>query len=107
LATSKGKPKKYEVRKDGTKIFGPYKGSEKNGGRPMMVVRKKDGSSTSTSAARDKYEQKTGKKLPRDMDVHHKDNMGRKGHDSPKNLSIMSHKANVADGNKRRGPKKK
>lgn len=106
MAASKAKPKKYEVRKDGTKIFGPYKGSERNGGRPMVVVRKKDGSSTSMSAARYKYERATGKKLPRSVDVNHKDNGGRKGHDSLKNLNVMSHSKNVADGNRRRKPKK-
>lgn len=101
------KAKKYTVRSDGTKVFGPYKGSDRNGGRPMMVIRKKDGSSTSTSAARDKFEQKTGKKLPRNVDVHHKDNGGRKGHDSMMNMSTMSHSMNVADGNKRRAAPRK
>jgi len=99
------KTKKYTVRKDGTKVFGPYKGSAKNGGRPIMVVRKKDGSSTSTDAARYKYESKRGK-LPKSVDVDHKDNGGRAGHDGIRNLGVMSHSANVAKENKRRAKKK-
>lgn len=87
-------------------VFGPYKGSDKNGGRPIMVIKKKDGSTTSTDAARYKYEKKTGKTLPRNVDVNHKDNMGRKGHDSMHNLNAMSHSKNVADGNRRRKVKK-
>lgn len=99
------KTKKYTVRKDGTKVFGPYKGSAENGGRPIMVVRKKDGSSTSTNAARYKYESKRGK-LPRSTDVDHKDNGGRAGRDGLKNLSTMSHSKNVAKENKRRSKSK-
>lgn len=95
--------KKYTLRKDGTKVFGPYKGSAANGGRPIMVVKKKDGSSSSTNAARYKYESKNGR-LARGQDVNHKDNGGRSGHDSMKNLNVMSHSKNVADGNRRRKP---
>lgn len=97
--------KKYTLRKDGTKVFGPYKGSAKNGGRPIMVIRKKDGSSTSTDAARHKYESKHGK-LPKHVDVDHKDNGGRAGRDGLKNLRAMSHSKNVAKENKRRARKK-
>lgn len=99
------KPKKYTVRKDGTKVFGPYKGSKENGGRPIMVVRKKDGSSTSTNAARYKYESKRGK-LPRHVDVDHKDNGGRAGRDGMKNLRAIKKSANVAKENRRRVGKK-
>ena len=97
--------KKYTVRKDGTKVFGPYKGSAENGGRPIMVVKKKDGSSTSTNAARYKFESKRGR-LDRNTDVNHKDNGGRAGRDGMKNLNAMSHSKNVADGNRRRVKKK-
>ncbi len=82
-------------------MFGPYKGSAQNGGRPIMVVKKKDGSSTSTNAARYKYEKKNGK-LPRHMDVDHKDNGGRDGRDGMRNLGVMSHSKNVGKENKRR-----
>lgn len=97
--------KKYKVRKDGTKVFGPYKGSKENGGRPIMVIRKKDGSSTSTNAARHKYESRHGK-LPKDVDVDHKDNGGRAGRDGVKNLRAIKKSANVAKENKRRAGRK-
>lgn len=93
--------KKSTKRKDGTKVYGPYKGSAQNGGRPIMVVKKKDGSTTSTNKARYDYEKKNGR-LPKTTDVDHKDNGGRAGRDSMKNLTTMSHSKNVAKENKRR-----
>ena len=45
-------------------------------------------------------------KLSRDTDVDHKDNGGRKGHDSQSNLQAMSHSKNVGKENKRRAKKK-
>ena len=93
------------------KIFGPYKGSKQNGGRPIYVIKrkKKDGSTvtTSTNKARLDYKKATGKKLSRKQDVDHKDNGGRAGHDGVNNLDVMSHSANEAKENKRRGRKKK
>lgn len=92
------------------KIFGPYKGSKQNGGRPIYVIKrkKKDGTTetTSTNKARHEYEQSTGKTLARNVDVDHKDNGGRAGRDGKKNLQTMSHSANVAKENKRRAVKK-
>jgi len=92
------------------KIFGPYKGSKQNGGRPIYVIKrkKKDGTTvtTSTNKARLDYKKKTGKKLSRTQDVDHKDNGGRAGHDGVRNLDVMSHSANVAKENKRRAKKK-
>lgn len=99
------KTKKYKVRKDGTKLFGPYKGSADNGGRPIMVIRKKDGSSTSITAARHKYESKHGK-LRKGMEVDHKDNGGRAGRDGLRNLRAITKSENVAKENKRRAKKK-
>lgn len=88
------------------KIFGPYKGSKQNGGRPIYVIKrkKKDGTTetTSTNKARMDYEKATGKKLKKSVDVDHKDNGGRAGRDGIKNLQAMSHKKNVAKENKRR-----
>jgi len=88
------------------KIFGPYKGSKQNGGRPIYVIKrkKKDGTTetTSTNKARLDYKKATGKKLKRDQEVDHKDNGGRKGSDSISNLGILSKKKNVAKENKRR-----
>lgn len=92
------------------KIFGPYKGSKQNGGRPIYVIKrkKKDGTTetTSTNKARLDYKKATGKKLSKNTDVDHKDNGGRAGRDGISNLQAMSHKKNVAKENKRRAGKK-
>jgi hypothetical protein len=92
------------------KIFGPYKGSKANGGRPIFVIKrkKKDGTTvtTSTNKARKDYEDATGKTLSRKVDVDHKDNGGRAGRDGLGNLQTMSHSKNVAKENKRRAVKK-
>jgi hypothetical protein len=91
------------------KIFGPYKGSKQNGGRPIYVFKRKrkDGSveTTSSNKARVDYEKATGKSLPRSTDVDHKDNGGRAGRDGQGNLQAMSHSKNVAKENKRRAKK--
>jgi mRNA-degrading endonuclease toxin of MazEF toxin-antitoxin module len=92
------------------KIFGPYKGSKQNGGRPIYVIKrkKKDGSTTTTSTnkARHDYEEATGKKLPKDSEVDHKNNKGRAGDDRIENLRVLKKKDNVALENKRRAKKK-
>ena len=88
------------------KIFGPYKGSKQNGGRPIYVIKrkKKDGTTetTSTNKARLDFKKATGKKLKKSTDVDHLDNGGRKGSDAISNLKALSHKKNVAKENKRR-----
>lgn len=89
------------------KKFGPYKGSEQNGGRPIYVwkTKTKDGWKTeSKNKAREDYEKKTGKKLSKNTDVDHKDN--NKYNDSKGNLRAMSHSKNVGKENKRRVGKK-
>ena len=92
------------------KIFGPYKGSKQNGGRPIYVFKrkKKDGTTvtTSTNKARHEYEESTGKKLPKDSEVDHKNNKGRAGDDRISNLRVLKKKDNVALENKRRAVKK-
>ena len=92
------------------KIFGPYKGSKQNGGRPIYVFKrkKKDGTTVTTSSnkARVDYEKSTGRTLPRNVDVDHKDNGGRAGRDGRKNLQTMTHSKNVAKETKRRAKKK-
>ena len=92
------------------KIFGPYKGSKQNGGRPIYVIKrkKKDGTTetTSTNKARLDYKKATGKKLKKSQEVDHKDNGGRAGRDGIKNLGILSKSKNVAKENKRRAKKK-
>lgn len=92
------------------KIFGPYKGSKQNGGRPIYVIKrkKKDGTTetTSTNKARLDYKKATGKKLKRNQEVDHKDNGGRKGSDKISNLRVLSKKKNVGLENKRRAKNK-
>ena len=91
------------------KIFGPYKGSKQNGGRPIYVIKrkKKDGTTetTSTNKARKDYEDATGKTLPRKSEVDHKNNKGRAGDDRIANLRVISKKKNVGLENKRRAKK--
>jgi len=90
-----------------TKKFGPYKGSDANGGRPIYVYKTKgkDGKwhTTSKNKARADYEGKNGK-LPRNVDVDHKDN--NHNNDSHKNLRALKHGKNTAKENKRRAGKK-
>jgi hypothetical protein len=89
-----------------SKRFGPYKGSDANGGRPIYVYKKKvDGKwvTTSKNKARADYESKNGK-LPRGTDVDHKDN--NHSNDSSKNLRALKHGKNTAKENKRRAGKK-
>lgn len=92
------------------KIFGPYKGSKQNGGRPIYVFKrkKKDGTTVTTSSnkARVDYKKATGKSLRKDQEVDHKDNGGRAGRDGLKNLRVLSKSKNVAKENKRRANKK-
>jgi len=91
------------------KIFGPYKGSRANGGRPIYVIKrkKKDGTTetTSTNKARKDYEDATGKTLPRKSEVDHKNNKGRAGDDRLANLRVISKSKNVGLENKRRAKK--
>lgn len=94
------------------KMYGPYKGSKANGGRPIMVIKKKVAGkivTTSTNAARAVFEKATGKKLSKNVDVDHKNNKGRVGgkkNDTMSNLDALSHGKNVAKENKVRGKKK-
>jgi hypothetical protein len=91
------------------KIFGPYKGSKQNGGRPIYVIKrkKKDGTTetTSTNKARKDYEDATGKTLPKKSEVDHKNNKGRAGDDRLANLRVISKSKNVGLENKRRAKK--
>lgn len=96
------------MRKLRIRMFGPYKGSDQNGGRPIYVFKKKkDGKTVTTSSnkARVEYKKRTGKKLSKSTDVDHKDNGGRRGSDGAKNLQALSHSKNVAKENKRRAKK--
>jgi hypothetical protein len=87
------------------KKFGPYKGSEQNGGRKIYVtkVKTKDGwKTTSQNKARADYESKNGK-LPKGKEVDHKNN--NHSDDSKSNLRVLSKSENVAKENKRRAKK--
>lgn len=92
------------------KIFGPYKGSKQNGGRPIYVFKrkKKDGTTVTTSSnkARVEYKKATGRKLRKEEEVDHKNNRGRDGDDRISNLRVISKKKNVGLENKRRAKKK-
>lgn len=83
-----------------SKVYGPYKGSAKNGGREIYAIRKADGSMTSTDRARLDYERKIGKSLPKSTEVDHKDN--NKHNHKLSNLQTMSKSKNVAKGNQNR-----
>ena len=89
--------------------FGPYKGSEQNGGRHIYVFKKKVAGktvSTSSNKARVEYEEKKKKTLSKKTDVNHKNNKGRAGSDAMSNLNTLSHKKNVGKENKRRAGKR-
>jgi len=91
------------------KKFGPYKGSKQNGGRPIYVFKKKKNGktvTTSSNKARVDFEESTGKTLPRNSEVDHKNNKGRAGDDRKRNLRVVSKSKNVAMENKRRAKKK-
>jgi len=97
------------IKKTIKRIFGPYKGSEQNGGRPIYVIKKrtKDGKvvTTSSNKARVDYEKATGKTLSRGTEVNHKNNKGRAGDDRMSNLNTLSKSKNVGLENKRRAKK--
>jgi len=89
-----------------------YKGSAANGGRKIVVEHYKGKDpktgkmvwkTTSTNAARAKYE-KTHGKLSKGTDVDHKDN--NHDNDSSSNLRPLSHGKNTAKENKHRARKK-
>jgi hypothetical protein len=89
------------------KKFGPYKGSDANGGRPIYVYKKKVGGkwvTTSKNKARADYESKNGKIGDNNKTVDHKDN--NHNNDSKGNLRVISRSKNTAKENKRRAGKK-
>ena len=89
------------------KKFGPYKGSDANGGRPIYVYKKKVGDkwvTTSKNKARADYESENGKIKSKNTTVDHKDNNNK--NDSKGNLRAISRSKNTAKENKRRAGKK-
>lgn len=96
-----GKP---TVQKDGTKVYGPYKRTGTDGkrnDRDIVVKRKPDGSTTSTTAARHNKEQATGKKVAKGEHVAHKPGTNRKSN-SASDTKVESAKKNIGDGNRSR-----
>lgn len=91
-------------RADGSKVYGPYKGSKANGGRKHYVIRKKDGSTTSKNQAKQDLEDRTGRKLGKKVHADHKD--GNKHNNSAKNVRAMSASKNIGKGNKERTKKR-
>jgi len=90
------------------KRFGPYRGSDQNGGRPIYVFKKLVNGvwkTTSSNKARIEYEEATGKTLPKGTEVDHKNNKGRAGDDKISNLRTISKSKNVGLENKRRAKK--
>lgn len=86
-------------------VYGPYPDKAKGGRKRMTIVDDQTGKHTSTNAARYKKEKQLGRKLPKNVDVDHKDN--NKHNDGASNLKVMKHSDNVAKGNKHRTRKKK
>jgi hypothetical protein len=89
------------------KKFGPYKGSAQNGGREIYVWKVKTATGWRTETknkAREDYEKSSGRKLPKSVDVDHKNN--KHSDDRKSNLRPMKHGANTAKENKRRAGKK-
>lgn len=103
MTTRRTKKAKVEER-GGTKYYGPYKGSDSSNGRPVTVVRKSDGSTTSTSSARHEKEKAVGRKLAKDEHVAHK-SPGNKA-TSPSSTRVESRKKNIGDGNKARAKRR-
>lgn len=97
----------YKKLFEEAKIYGPYKGSAANDGRPLYVKKWKDKNgkwkTTSTNKARLDYEVEKGVDLPEDMHVDHKDDNQK--NDSKENLRAISGSKNVGKENKRRASK--
>ena len=100
------KKAKVRTNADGSRTYGPYKGSKQNDGRPVMVTSKGKGQpgSTSTAAARDRKEQSLGKKLPEGQHVAHKGRTNKQGNKAtaPSATRVESAKKNIGDGNRSR-----
>ena len=96
---------------DNLNLIKPLLNFEKEGDFYMLYVfkrKKKDGTvvTTSSNKARVDYEDATGKSLPRETEVDHKNNKGRAGDDRISNLRTISKSKNVGLENKRRAVKK-
>jgi len=110
--TRRTKKAKVRTNADGSKTYGPYKGSKQNHGRPVSVTSPGKGrpGETSTASARDEKEQAIGRKLPRGQHVAHKGSSTNKDGDkrtSPSATRVESAAKNIGDGNRTRHHHKK
>jgi len=93
-----------KVMKDGTVVYGPYgrTGTDgKRNDRDIVVKRRSDGSTTSTTAARHNKEQSTGRKVAKDEHVAHKPGTNRKSN-AASDTTVVKAKKNIGDGNRAR-----
>lgn len=93
-----------KVMKDGTIVYGPYRRSGTDGkrnDRDIVVKRKPDGSTTSTTAARHNKEQSTGRKLAKDEHAAHKPGTNRKSN-AASDTTVQKASKNIGAGNKAR-----
>jgi hypothetical protein len=110
--TRKNKKAKVRTNADGSKTYGPYKGSSTVDGRPIMVTSPGKGQpgKSSTAAARDEKERSIGRKLRKDEHVAHKGSSTNKDGDkrtSPSATRVESAAKNIGDGNRTRHHHKK
>ena len=86
------------------KVYGPYKrkGTDgKRNDRDIMVIKKADGSTTSTTAARHNKEKQIGRKLKKDEHAAHKPGTDRKSN-SASSTKVQKASKNIGDGNRSR-----
>lgn len=107
--TTKRTKKAKKTTKGGKTVYGPYKGSDQNDGRPIYVeYSHKSKKTTSTNAARHEKEKATGRNLSREQHVAHKGKTNKDGNHSthPSSTRVESAKKNIGDGNRTRHKRK-
>lgn len=112
MTTRRTKKAKVKTNPDGSKTYGPYKGSKARKGRPVVIDYKpksKSGTGKAeyggTTAARRAKEDSTGRKISKDKHVAHKE--GTKRTDvSPSKTRVESKSKNIGDGNRSRRKKR-
>lgn len=106
--TTRRTRKAKKTTRNGKTVYGPYKGSKQNDGRPIYVEKNhRTGKTTSTNAARHEKEKQTGE-LPRHKHVAHKGKTNKAGNKStsPSSTRVESAKKNIGDGNRTRRKKR-
>lgn len=103
-STRKTGKAKVTTSADGTKTYGPYSRPGQDGkrnDRDIVVKRKPDGSTTSTTAARHNKEKSLGRKLSKDEHASHKPGTDRKSNASS-DTTVQKASRNIAAGNRAR-----